>query len=325
MDNLFEALVVGIDDYPNSPLHGCVNDANAIAKLLETNGDRSPNFKVDLKTNVSTKSQLKAMIAKLFSSNDDKVLFYFSGHGILNEIGGYMVTPDYSKYDEGISMDEILILANQSKVKDKIIILDCCHSGAMGNPAINGASSCHIAEGISILTASRDVEISIEIDGHGVFTNLLLEALRGGAADLCGNISPGGIYAFIDQALGPGGQRPVFKTNISRYTSLRKVLPLVPPDILRSLPDFFPKIDKPFQLDPSYEDTNSPTIEHKVLKPYARDENVAVFKQLQKLQSVGLIVPVNTAFMYFAAMESKACKLTPLGQHYWNLAKEKRI
>jgi hypothetical protein len=39
-----KALIVGIDNYQSSPLKGCVNDANAIAKTLETNGDDSPNF-----------------------------------------------------------------------------------------------------------------------------------------------------------------------------------------------------------------------------------------------------------------------------------------
>ena len=30
-----KALVVGIDSYPNAPLGGCVNDAEAMAALLE--------------------------------------------------------------------------------------------------------------------------------------------------------------------------------------------------------------------------------------------------------------------------------------------------
>jgi hypothetical protein len=29
--------------------------------------------------------------------------------------------------------------------------------------------------------------------------------------------------------------------------------------------------------------------------------------------------------MYFAAMEGKACRLTPLGRHYWQVAKEGRL
>ena len=54
---------------------------------------------------------------------------------------------------------------------------------------------------------------------HGLFTSLLLEALKGGAADITGHITPGGIYAYIDKALGPWEQRPVFKTKCnSLYT-----------------------------------------------------------------------------------------------------------
>jgi len=261
---------------------------------------------------------------ELFSGSSDTVLLYFSGHGFLNELGGYLVTPDHKSYDEGISMDEVLILANQSKSKDKIIILDCCHSGSFGSPTI-GRGASQLDEGVSILTASRNDEPSMEINGHGVFTNLLLAALQGGAADLRGHISPGGVYAYIDQALGAWEQRPVFKTNVTRFTSLRTINPQVPLDTLRKIVDYFPSAQDEFKLDPSYEDTNAKTVEHNVIEPYAKDENVAAFKALQKLQSVGLVVPVDSEYMYFAAMESKACKLTSLGFHYWRLVKDKRI
>lgn len=319
-----KALIVGINSYPKSPLKGCINDASELASIIETHGDGSPNFDVKLETDVQTKSELKEMVAELFSGTNDTALLYFSGHGFLNELGGYLVSPDYAKYDEGISMDEILILANNSKAKDKIIILDCCHSGAFGSPAI-GRGASQLDEGVSILTASRDSEFSIEINGHGIFTNLLLDALQGGAADLRGHISPGGVYAYIDQALGAWEQRPVFKTNVTRFTSLRTINPQVPLSTLRKIIEYFPAPQEEYNLDPSYEDTNTKTVEHSVVEPYAKAENVAIFKNLQKLQSVGLVVPVNTEFMYFAAMESKTCKLTSIGYHYWRLVKDKRI
>lgn len=319
-----KALIVGINDYPSFPLRGCINDAAGLASIIGTHGDGSPNFDVRLETDVKTKSELKTMIAELFSGNSDTVLLYFSGHGFLNELGGYLVTPDYRTYDEGISMDEILILANQSKSKDKIIILDCCHSGAFGSPTM-GRGTSHLDEGVSILTASRPDEPSMEVNGHGVFTNLLLDALQGGAADLRGHISPGGVYAYIDQALGAWEQRPVFKTNVTRFTSLRTINPQVPLTTLRKIVKYFPEPQHEFPLDPSYEDTNKETVEHKIVEPHAKDENVSVFKDLQKLQSVGLVVPVNSEYMYFAAMESKACRLTALGNHYWRLVKDKRI
>jgi hypothetical protein len=268
---------------------------------------------------------LKGHIVDLFSGDCDTALLYFSGHGFINEIGGYIVTPDYKTYDEGVSMDEILVIANKSKAKNKVIILDCCYSGAMGSPEIAGDKTSHIGNGVSILTASRDNETAIEINGHGVFTNLLLDALRGGAADLRGNITPGSIYAYIDQALGAWQQRPVFKTNITQFTSLRTITPQVQIDILRKLIQYFPVPEEEYQLDPSYEETNSPKIEHKIVEPYAKPENVAVFKHLQKFQSIGLVVPVKESYMYYAAINSTSCKLTALGYHYWRLAKEERI
>lgn len=311
-----KALVVGIDNYPAAPLHGCVNDASAFASTMERNGDGSPNFAVKLQTDILTKSELKTLIVELFSGDSEIALLYFSGHGELNEIGGYIVTPDYKQYDEGVSMDEILTIANNSKAKDKIIILDCCHSGAFGSPSSSGGTTAQIIEGVVVLTASRDSEEAIEVNGHGVFTNLLLDALQGGAADLRGHITPGSVYAYIDQALGPWDQRPVFKTNVTRFTSLRTVNPQVPAEILRKIIEYFPTPQQEYALNPSYEDTNKDT---------AKPENVCIFKNLQKFQSVGLVIPVDAEFMYFAAMNSTSCKLTALGYHYWRLVKEKRF
>lgn len=317
-----KALVIGINNYPQSPLSGCINDASAFKTLIETNGDGSPNFDVKLSTDVPNKSDLKGLIIDLFSSDSNTALLYFSGHGIINEIGGYIVTPDYKKFDEGVSMEEILTIANNSKAKNRVIILDCCHSGAFGSP---GGKTTHIGEGVSILTASRENQTSSEINGHGIFTDLLLGALRGEAADLRGNITPGSIYTYIDQALGEWGQRPVFKTNIIRFTSIRTVTPQVPVEIIRKLTYYFFTPQEEFNLDPSYEYTNTPEVHHKIIKPYAVLENVATFKNLQKLQSIGLIIPVGEQFMYYAALNSKSCKLTALGYYYWKLVKEKRI
>ena len=49
------------------------------------------------------------------------------------------------------------------------------------------------------------------------------------------------------------------------------------------------------------------------------------FATLQKYRAAKLLVPVGAEHMYFAALESKACRLTPLGRHYWQLAKDGRL
>ena len=324
-----KALVVGINDYPpGAQLCGCVNDANAIASVLEKNGDGSPNFDVRLLTapcDVIGRAQLRADIEKLFAGDCDISLFYFSGHGFINSTGGYIVTQDAKDYDEGVSMDYILTLANQSKAKDKVILLDCCHSGAFGNPAPTGSDIASLKEGLSVLTASRSSELSYEIKGQGVFTALVVDALQGGAADLRGYITPGGIYAYVDQALGPWDQRPIFKTNVTRFTSIRRIASPVHFDTLRKICDYFPSPEDEHKLDPSYEFTNSPDYQPELKEPTADPEKVKILKDLQKFERVGLVVPVDEEHMYFAAMNSKSCRLTALGYQYWRLVREGRL
>lgn len=309
-----KALVVGLDNYPNSPLQGCAHDALAVSHVLKTHSDGAPNFSVRTEINVLTKGILSGMIRELFVDPNEIALFYFSGHGLINELGGSIVTLDYSRYDEGIPMNDIITLANNSPAQEKIIILDCCHSGAIGNSQTN-ANVANIGQGVTILTASRDSESAIEVNGHGVFTNLLIGALQGGAADLRGHITPGSIYTFIDQALGAWDQRPIFKTNVSKFISLGRVSPPIPLETLREITSLFEEPESEIMLDPSFEDTESCKI----------DDNVKIFKKLQKYQSVGLVVPVDEEFMYFAAMNNKSCRLTALGSHYWQLVSNGRV
>lgn len=313
-----KALIVGINDYPSSPLNGCVNDANAIGTILASHGDGSPNFGVKIMTSPSmriTRSTLREAIESLFSGYSDMALLYFSGHGYIKSTGGYLVTTDAEKYDEGVSMDEVLKIANDSKAKNKVIILDCCHSGALGSPSISSNNLTQLSEGLSVLTASRDSEYALEKNGSGVFTSLVVDALKGGAADIRGNITPGSLYAYVDEALGAWDQRPIFKTNVSSFTPLRMIPPKIPFGTIRKITKYFSTPDSEYSLNPTYEDT----------EPSAIEENVKIFKDLQKFQSVGLVVPVDAEFMYFAAIDSKSCRLTALGYQYWRLVNEKKL
>lgn len=317
-----KALVIGIDDYPDAPLSGCVNDALAVAELLKTNGDGSPNFDVSVKLNLKSKAHLLELLDTLFSGNTEASLLYFSGHGSKY---GHLVTPDYNGRDLGVSMDEVLKYANKSKSNNKIIILDCCFSGKFGEFSVSNGSESVLGEGVTIMTSSSRDEVSVESNGHGLFTSLFLQSLSGSAADITGRITPAGIYAFIDQSLGAWQQRPVFKTNISYFISIREIEPRVPKKILRKLSQYFSIPTDEFKLDPSFEFTNDPTYQHEVIEPYAKAENIAMLKELQLFESVGLVEPVDEEHMYFAAMKRKSCKLTALGLHYWNLAKDTRF
>jgi len=320
-----KALVVGINSYPQCPLTGCINDANAVAQILERDGDDTVNFAVKKVLDVNSKGILRGHIEDCFAGDADVALFYFSGHGYIDAVGGNIVTPDYCDHDMGVSMQDILTIVNKSSCKNKVVVLDCCHSGFLGRISTAGQTTSIIGEGVTLLTASKSDEPALEIAGHGVFTSLFLAALSGGAADVTGYVTPGGIYAYIDKALGPWEQRPVFKTNVTRFSPLRKVIPQVSEAIIRRITSYFDKPDTELRLDPSFEPTNSPIVDHEVIEPYADKDHVKVFSDLQKLEGVGIVVPCEEEHMYFAAMKSKSCKLTPVGQHYWRLVKENII
>ena len=320
-----KALCVGINKYTTCPLSSCCDNAKVLSDLLSINSDGSPNFSTKTEYDVQTKGELRRLIEQCFSGNDEIALFYYSGHGYVDALGGYLVTPDYTDGDYGVSLQDILTIANRSKCREKIVILDSCFSGKMGTiPAINQNTS-FINEGVTILTACNPEETAIEVGGHGLFTSLLIDALQGGAADITGNITPGGIYAYIDKALGPWEQRPIFKTNVTHFTSLRYVSPQVDIGIIRKICEYFPSASSLVDVNPSFEPTNSPDVQHKVIKPYANPTNTRIFSDLQKLEGIGLVIPVGEEHMYFAAMNSKQCALTSVGKHYWRLVKEHYI
>ncbi|WP_129739594.1 caspase family protein [Massilimicrobiota timonensis] len=320
-----KALVVGLNNYPGCELEWCDNDAIAIKELIESNGDGSPNFDVISIINSCSQADLNIAIQKLFADDANIALLYFSGHGY-GEGGGYLCTTDFSEANYGVRMTDVLMYANNSKCKNKVIILDCCFAAKMGESLLLNNSSV-LGAGVTIIAASQPWQTSSENGSiqHGVFTDLLIQALKGGAADISGNITPASLYSFVDQSLGAWQQRPVFKTNISQFLPIRTVNAKVPRCILRKLSLYFENATDEFKLDPSFEYTNTPSIEHKVIEPYANQKNVDKFKELQLFESVGLVEPVGTEHMYFAAMESKACKLTALGLHYWRLSKDKRF
>ena len=312
------ALLVGIDDYPVAALTGCVADANAVAEVLRTNVDGSPNFDCQLLTAPSapiTKAVLRRRITDLLRQPADLALLYFSGHGTENNLGGYLVTPDAESYDEGVAMTDVLTLAQRSQIAEIVIILDCCSSGAFGElPAVDNDAAT-LREGISVLTASRSAEAAIELGGRGMFTTLVCDALAGGASDVLGNVTVASVYTYVDELFGAWDQRPLFKAHVSRLLPLRRDRPALELATLRRLTNWFPTRDALFRLDPSFEPTEQP---HDV-------DRESVFRQLQKCRDAKLVKPVGEEHMYYAAMHSTGCRLTPLGRHYWRLAREGRV
>ena len=146
------------------------------------------NFTVKLLTGTGPgslleRAELRDTVRTLFEGDAETALFYFAGHGHIDEAGGYLLTSDSKSGDDGLALNDVLAFANQSKTQNKVVILDSCHSGIAG--AMQQATAVTaLTDGLTILTASTAEQYASESAGSGVFTTLLVDALNGAASNL---------------------------------------------------------------------------------------------------------------------------------------------
>lgn len=314
------ALLVGIDKYDKmSPLRGCVNDVKALHPLLSKNEDNSPNFECEVRTsseNRINRLSLLTDIESLLAPGADVALFYFAGHGAGKKGDVIIATQDGEMPEPGILLSQVLGTVEQSKVQEVLIILDCCFAGGAGGVPQLGGDAAVLRSGVSILSASRSDQPAAETEkGRGLFSTYLCGALESGAADVLGKVTVASVFAYLSESFSAWEQRPMFKSNVDRLNDLRRCSAWVPIPDLRRLPEIFQKQDTLLRLGPSYEPSEKPR----------HQEHEETFAILQKCRAAKLVEPVGADHMYFAAMQKKSCRLTPLGKHYWRMAKKGRL
>lgn len=112
--------------------------------------------------------------------------------------------------------------------------------------------------------------------------------------NLVGDVTLGSVYAHIDQSLRLwGGQRPVFKTNVKSFVSLRKAAPPIALEELPQLAKHFPKPGFNFPLDPSDEPERSQEQRDDPSIPPPDPAKNVIFKVLQNYVRVNLVRRVS--------------------------------
>lgn len=202
-------LSVGIDSYGKKSgfhhLKTCSNDAEAIRDTFlnvpQLNADKDRLFLITSKESCEPSrgnilSSIKDLTEK--SKDDDRLLFYFSGHGhklVNNNNEKFYLVPQ-DAYDENdpnalIDFDEIIAMIDNSLAKHKIVIIDACFSG----PTISGKKLCtaeyspkslekHLnnTEGFVTICSSMNNQTSSSKspnDKNSLFTYFLIKALEG--------------------------------------------------------------------------------------------------------------------------------------------------
>jgi len=325
------ALVVGIDEYSSAEfptLAGCVGDANAIVPLLEADENGDKNFDCrSLGTSPDqpevTRDELTTAIDQLLRDDADMAVLFFAGHGASKADALNLVSSDGTPISPGVSFSTILDLISQSPVDEIVILLDCCFSVGAGTVPAISKDLALVRDGVSILTASREGQAAGESSGRGKFSVFLEAGLQGGAADVLGKVTVAGLYSYVSESFGAWDQRPTFLANVEQLQTIRQCAPWVDRSFLRELPTWFPDPSASYPLDPSYEDSSPVPSDPAEINRWK--QNQTIFKKMQKCAGARLIVPDGAEYMYYAAIESKACKLTSLGAHYWELAKNRQL
>ncbi|MDX2253983.1 MAG: caspase family protein [Pseudanabaenaceae cyanobacterium bins.39] len=226
------ALVVGINNYNYNGLRNLsapANDAEAIAQRLEKYG----NFKVKrfpeaidgetLKPFVSTTKEftlvaLEKALEELFDPDSkqypDTALFYFSGHGLIKRRGeGFLATSDTNPDMglNGLSLAWLRKLLQDSPIKQQILWLDCCHSGAILNMSEADAGALGNARDRCFIAASRDFEVAYQAIGspYSVLTKAILDAMDSERTSSKG-LDSYDLSNFIKTELSGELQRPIF-------------------------------------------------------------------------------------------------------------------
>jgi hypothetical protein len=317
------ALIIGIDNYKTFPkLTSCVNDAYTMEKMLKRHANEDKNYdcvRVTSDDQEITTKVLRGMVKKTLSdARGSDVILYFSGHGAASETGGFLVSQHGEPDDLGFPMAELMRYANQSMASSVLLILDCCQSGELGNtddsPYLNQVT---LSEGVTILAASSPTQKAQPGMEHSLFTELVLSALEGGAADIRGMVSAASIYAYVEQNCTSWQQRPMYKSHAKQLNAIRKCEHSVEDSLLRELPTLFRKgPDEKFFMDPSYEETE---------KEVAVADHVAIFKKFKKLRNARMLTTQESKDLYYCALDSCWVQLTPVGQLYYKLAKKGQL
>ena len=198
------AVVIGANEYLDPTLDDlkyCVADAHLLAETLaEKCGYDAKRILVitDDQANAHLRPlwlNLQNQIANWLKNAEagDTVLVFFSGHGFLDAGGqGFLAPQNYRSEYPGLTAlrtDNLRDMLNQCKADQKILILDCCHSGGEKDAEAQGFSSQELglafkkAAGLITLASCDQGEKSREWDAksHGLFTWYLSEGLKGSA------------------------------------------------------------------------------------------------------------------------------------------------
>ncbi len=243
------AVVIGVDQYADTQittLGGASNDAKTLANaLIQYAGFPSEQVTLLASDQPTERQPTRGNILRRLSNMaavvppDGLLLISFAGHGI--ERGGQaFLLPSDSQVSNDVDLLEQTAI-NVSQIKDRIkkigvkqvlMILDACRNDPVGRANADNPLTAAYTRGFNFDLRNREVQAfatlyATEV-GHrayeykekkqGYFTWILVEALRGGAANKKGEVTLASLVNYLQervpkrvlQDLGPGKDQKPF-------------------------------------------------------------------------------------------------------------------
>ncbi len=251
------AIVIGIDEYRGGipALRTAVNDARRLGELLATDHGYDVTALLDAdatQANITTllKTTLPAKVGA-----DDRVLFYFAGHGVARDgddgPAGYLLPVDAQRGDETTYLDMPLVhdALLALECRHMLVVLDSCFSGAFrwsGTRSFEDDVSVVHQEKYDryvrdpawqvITSAAQDQKAIDQLssgalgsrDGDGAHSPFALALFDGlaGAGDIVpkggdGLVTANELFVFLDQTLVSAAEA-AGKSQTPGFWSLRK-------------------------------------------------------------------------------------------------------
>lgn len=190
------AVVIGISDYQSltnrtGDLRFADRDAQKIVAFLQSKaGGSVPSAHIRLLINRQATSAAIKQSLSLFekAKPGDRVIFYFSGHGLPSSFVPYDIRPGNQQLL--VTYQDVKSAFRQSKAVTKLCIADACLSGGMAaqkstqrNLSQTMSQAGSKESNVALLLASRSTQSAVEASrlSGGAFTHYLLRGLNGQA------------------------------------------------------------------------------------------------------------------------------------------------
>lgn len=224
-------LLVGVNQYQDaqiSTLRYSALDCQGLAEALSGSNleftEKSLEIYHDFAPQLPKLAAIRDSLNSLTASAQpqDTILFYFSGHGLLDSQTQQAVlclsdTQKHNLLQTGLPLEELLSSLSKSRAQQQLVWLDACHSGGMTLRQVKSGEfkkveNSPISQFVEILEQqarnSKGFYALLSCDqgqqswefpelGHGVFTYYLMRGLRGEAANAQGVIEADSLYRYV--------------------------------------------------------------------------------------------------------------------------------